>query len=414
LLPGIISVLLWMGVLVLAMGESALAFASRAKLEELLKQPWRRNRYLLFLERSGPARLACVVGRVACSAALLGILAAYGAHSGWALASRFAAGAAALGAAELLGRFLGKKWSTHVLVALLPPMQLAWHASWPVRHLSRTDAGTPPAQDEQVVDAAIEEIRVAIEDAESEGAIHSDEKSMIEGVLEFENVEVHEIMTPRTEIECIEVNTPLDEAVRIIGEFHHSRIPVYEEVRDRMTGVVHVKDLMRFAAASAEDVSLRDIARKPFFVPETKRALSLLREFKQRHVHIALILDEYGGVTGLITLEDIMEQIVGQLEEGFEAERIEERVRRLGPDAFDVDARLRVEEVNDLLEVSLPEDEDYDTVGGFVTASFARVPAKGEEMQYNGVLIRVLDSDERRVRRLLLKHRQPEGPQERQ
>ncbi|MBS3762133.1 MAG: HlyC/CorC family transporter, partial [Planctomycetes bacterium] len=260
-----------------------------------------------------------------------------------------------------------------------------------------------PERDEQVVDAALEEIRVAIEDAATEGAIEADEKDMIEGVLEFEDVEVHEIMTPRTEIECLEVNSPAEQVVLQVAEFHHSRIPVFEDVRDKIVGVLHVKDLLPLAAKNEKTgETVRDLMRKPFFVPETNRAMSLLRDFKQRHLQIAIILDEYGGVTGLVTLEDVMEQIVGELEEGFEAEKIEERVRPLGPGKVDVDGRLRVDDVNDMFNIDLPEDEDYDTIGGFVMARLASVPQQGEELRYNGVLLRVLECDERRVHRLLL------------
>jgi len=413
LLSGIFLALLCLVIVVLAMAESALTFASRAKLEDALQSAGARARYLRYLERAAAARPLCVVGRVAAVVGLAAILAGQPAGR-LAAATAWLAMGAVVAAMELGGRYVGKRWGTVVLIALLPALQGAWLLAAPLRLARRRRSARAPAEpDEQVVDAAMEEIRVAIEDAASEGAIKADEKQMIEGVLEFEDVEVHEIMTPRTEMECIEVGTALKDSVETIAGFHHSRIPVYEGVQDKVVGIVHLKDLLPLVVRpDAADRSLREVMREPLFVPETKRAVSLLRDFKQRRVQIAIILDEYGGVTGLVTLEDVMEQIVGELEEGSEAEGGEERIRKLGPGTLDVDARLNVSEVNDLLGVDLPEDEDYDTVGGFMMARFARVPEKGRELRHNGVLLRVLDSDERRVRRVLLQRIEPEQPED--
>lgn len=406
MLAGIIVAGLWIVILACAMAEAALAFASRAKLEETLESAARRDRYFRYLDRAGPAKVLCAAVRVAALAAMLGVIAARAPEGGYGLAGPMAVGAACAIAAELVGRLVGKRWTTVVLIAALPPLQVVRVLTLPLAPLRRkAAAGDANAPDEQVVDAAREEIRVAIEDAASEGAIRADEKDMIEGVLEFEDVEVHEIMTPRTEMECLDVNTSFEETMAAVAGFHHSRIPVYEGVRDKVVGVVRVKDLP--AAAAGDDASLRELMREPFFVPETKRAVSLLRDFKQRHVHIAIILDEYGGVTGLVTVEDVVEQIVGELEDNPEAATMEERVRTLGPDTVDIDARLRVDEVNDLFDVDLPEEEDYDTIGGFMMASFASVPQEGEELRYNGVLLRVLESDDRQVRRVLLQRLAP-------
>jgi len=319
-------------------------------------------------------------------------------------------GAVLAALAELVGRFVGKKWSTPVLIALLPPLQAASLLIWPLQLLAgKLRPGPIHAPDEEVIEAAKEEIRVALEDAASEGAIHVDEQEMIKGVLDFRDSEVHEIMTPRTEMECIEVETPMHEVIRIIQGLAHSRIPVIEGVRDRVVGIVHVKDLLPLAGSDqAQEHALRDIMRDPFFVPETKGVRSLLRDFRQQHAQIAIILDEYGGVTGLVTIEDIMEEIVGEIEDEFDREDHESRVREIGPGAIDIDARLPVDEANELLGIALPEDEGYDTVAGFVMERFASVPEKGQELRHDGVLIRVLERDNQRVRRVLLQKLEPE------
>ena len=415
MLAGIALVGLWLLVLVLAMGESATTFASRAKLEEALDQPARRDRYFRYLDASAAVTSVCILGRVAALGALIAIVAAR-VHpgNGVALASAAAVGIAFAALAELVGRLMGRKWSTGALVVLLPPLRAASLLFAPLSWLRRRlipENSSGPAED--VVDAAKEEIRVAIEDAATEGAIEIDEKEMIEGVLEFMDVEVHEIMTPRTDIECIELATPWDEIIQAVQNFNHSRIPVYERVRDKVVGIVHVRDLLPLATSSEPGrKTLGEVMREPLFVPETKRIGSMLHDFRQHHGHMAIIMDEYGGVTGLVTLEDVVEEITGEIEDEFDQEDLESRLRKVGPGAIDVDARMHVDEVNEALGVDLPEDDDYDTVGGFMMARFARVPLKGQELRHNGVLVRVLESDKRRVHRVLVQRLDGEGPDE--
>lgn len=411
MLPGVVLAALWLVVFFLAMAESALTYASRAKLEETIQRPATRNRYFRYLERSGPATAVCVLGRVVAVAAIVTILVTNAPRSGILVLAQAAIGAGLAIVAEMTGRFIGKKWSATTLLVLLPPLQPLSLLIEPLYLFTkRLRANSSGAPDEEVVDAAKEEIRVAVEDAASEGAIHTDEKEMIKGVLEFRDSEVHEIMTPRTEMECIEIETPMPEAIRAIQGLAHSRVPVIEGMRDKVAGIVHVKDLLPLTGSGgAQQTTLRDVMRAPFFVPETKGVRSLLRDFKQRHTQIAIILDEYGGVTGLVTIEDIMEEIVGEIEDEFDREGQENRVRIVGPGAIDVDARLPVDEVNALLDIALPEDEDYDTVAGFVVERFASVPQKGQELRHDGVLIRVLESDNQRVRRVLIRKLEPEA-----
>ncbi len=410
MLSGIAVVIIWSIVFVVAMAETSLNFASQAKLKEAIKEDGRlRDKFLNYYDRAPAARPYCIAIRViGISLLFLLILPRLPHGSGNSGLIYWAAPAIGAVCAELGGRYMGKRWATHSLLILLPVLQLFAFLT-PLR--KKKSNGTKDKKnvfsnipEEHVVDAAIEEIRVAIHDAAEEGAIHHDEREMIEGVLEFEDVEVHEIMTPRTEIECLNVN---DDEVTIkekLADFHHTRIPVYEDVRDKVIGILHVKDLVPDLVKEKEGTfQLRRLMQKPFFIPETKRAMSLLHDFKQRHLQIAVILDEYGGVTGMVTMEDIMEQIVGELEEGFEAEKIEDRIRMLGGGALDVDARLHVDEINRLLNVDLPEHEDYDTIGGFLMAQFAGVPQKDERLEYNNVLLKVLSSNDRRVHRVLVK-----------
>jgi len=233
---------------------------------------------------------------------------------------------------------------------------------------------------------------------------------MIEGILKFRNVDVAEIMTPRTEMECLEADTPLAEAVQTLEHLRHSRIPVYEDRVDRIVGIAYVKDLLAAAAREERDSApLREVAREPLFVPETKTVTSLLQQFRDDHVQIAIVLDEYGGVSGVVTVEDILEEIVGEIQDEYDQEDHENRTLRLPSGAVEIDGRVRVDEVNETFSLDLPEDESYDTVSGFVTARFARVPQAGEEFRTGGLLVRILQSDERRVRRVLIQRREKEA-----
>ena len=147
---------------------------------------------------------------------------------------------------------------------------------------------------------------------------------------------------------------------------------------------------------------MRELARQPFLVPETKSLDRLLQDFQQQHVQIAIVIDEYGGVSGLVTVEDIMEEIVGEIQDEYDAEDQENRVLVRPDGAVEVDARVRIDEANERFGFGIPQDGDYDTVGGYVTAHFARVPEQGEEFSEGGLLVKILQSDRRRVRRILL------------
>jgi putative hemolysin len=302
---------------------------------------------------------------------------------------------------------IGRRLAPQVLLVLLPP--LYW-LSWPLRALDRSPESEPDEPPEPaVVEAAKEEIRVAIEDGTIEGALGAEQKEMIEGILNFRDVDVGEIMTPRTDMECLEAALPLAEAVRSLSALRHSRIPVYEGSLDRITGIAYVKDLLTaLIEAPDEERLLRDVVREPLFVPETKTVRALLAQFQREHIQIAIVLDEYGGVAGLLTVEDIMEEIVGEIQDEYDQEDLERRLVRLPTGGFEVDARMHIDEVNELLGLDIPEHEDYDTLGGFVTAAMARVPAPGEEIRTDGILVRVLEGDARRVRRVLIERPAPD------
>ncbi len=264
--------------------------------------------------------------------------------------------------------------------------------------LIRRLAGVPLVDSEEAGAEQMEqEILTVVSEGEAHGAVDEEEKEMIESVMELDEMQVGQIMTPRTEIVSLPTTATLFEAKDLIAKEGHSRIPVCEESLDNVVGVLYAKDLLNFDRT--DDFDATRVMRKVPFVPETKPLRDLLREFRTNKVHIAIVLDEYGGTAGLVTIEDIVEELVGDIADEFEPPA-PETMRKIDDDTVELDARVHVKEINDELGVSLPEDESYDTIGGFVISTLGRIPAVNEELQHGNVRICVLDAEPRRVNRL--------------
>jgi putative hemolysin len=259
-----------------------------------------------------------------------------------------------------------------------------------------------------------EEVLSVVEEGRQEGRFDEAERDMIEAVVRFRETTVAQIMTPRTEMEAMELTNELGKVTAKIRSGGHSRIPVYEGTIDRVVGIFYVKDLMRWLAGDGSrggrTFNLRQILRPALFVPETKTVRELLGELLQKRVHIAIVADEFGGTAGLVTIEDIIEEVFGDIQDeyetpGGEVEDVE--VDSARGEAV-VDARAYIKDVNDELRalgIELPESEEYDTVGGFVTLTLGRIPPAGETFQHGMVEVRVLDAEPTRVTRVKLTHR---------
>jgi CBS domain containing-hemolysin-like protein len=258
-------------------------------------------------------------------------------------------------------------------------------------------------------DAAVltEEIRTVVDEGQREGLFESEAGKMISRVIEFQEADVADIMTPRTAMVCIESDSDLERARQLLLDEGHSRVPVIGKTTDDIVGMLYAKDLLKHLSVNpGEKVSLSDIARQPFYVPETMGIDSLLKTFKKEHVHLAIVLDEYGGVAGLVTMEDILEEIVGEIVDEYDAAVIEE-IRILSPGVSEVDARAHIDDVNDKLDIELPADRDFDTVGGFVFSLLGRIPAVGEQFQWEQLRFTVLEADNRKIVRLRIEAEHP-------
>jgi CBS domain containing-hemolysin-like protein len=202
----------------------------------------------------------------------------------------------------------------------------------------------------------------------------------------------------------IQLATPWDEAVEMIIDSGHTRVPVYDKTRDDIVGLLYSKDLLPELAKSPDEARqpLQDLLRKPLFVPETKPVDDLLQLFQKSRTHIAVVLDEYGGVSGLVTIEDVLEEIVGEIDDEYD-QKSEAEIRKIDDDTCEALGRAHVDQINALMDFDLPEEEEFDTIGGFVFAEFGRVPAAGESITWrDSVRVIVLEASRRRVNRVRL------------
>jgi len=256
----------------------------------------------------------------------------------------------------------------------------------------------PGSPEEKVSD----EISEVVSDLELQGTIEEEAADMIESVLEFQDRDVAEVMTPRTEMVSIDTNRTLSEAVKLMMEKGHSRIPVTRENRDNVVGILYVKDTLNMiTGGQQETVRISDIMREPLFVPEMKKIGDVLKEFQARKVHLAVVIDEYGGTAGLVTLEDILEEIVGEIQDEFDLDALPP-LRMVAPGRAEATGKARIDKINEALGVELPEEEEYDTVNGMVNWKLGRVPKKGERFSIAAVDFTVVDADARLVKRLML------------
>ena len=393
-----------------ALAHEALRSYSRLRLEEALQrrgQPDRLERLFAhqkaLLQTTQALRAASLVAMVV----LIEVWAlAYfvSALTAWLVGAGIAAVLAIVLGAVVPAAWAGCRAET-VLASTLPVLQAARVLFSPCRQvlsifsvLVRRLAGVPENQPPL---SNIEEELVSVADVgERQGALEEEQKDMIANVIKFKRSDASQIMTPRTDITSIDASASVDAGRRLIAESGFSRIPATNGNLDTIVGILYAKDLLNpDRAEGPAPQRVGDVMRKPLFVPETKRLDELLRDFQANQVHIAVVLDEYGGTAGLVTIEDVIEEIVGEIVDEYEPEPAEP-IRRVGRQAYQVEARVHIDELNEELDLDLPEHEDYETIGGFVLSRLGYIPKPGESLEQDGVTIAVLEADQRRILRL--------------
>lgn len=245
-----------------------------------------------------------------------------------------------------------------------------------------------------------DEVRQTISLAEQSDELTEEETERIEGVLDLDRISAGDVMKPRVDIVAVPSDMPLMDALDVVLREGHSRIPVYEESIDRIVGILYDKDLLRYIRENETNVSLTEVARQAIFVPESKHADDLLREFQRKKVHMAIVFDEYGGTAGLVTIEDILEEIVGEIQDEYDTE--EPLFEQIGDAEWIVDAMVRIEEVNEELGLHLQADNGTDTLGGFVFERLGEVPTAGECVQEDHIRLEIVDVDGRRIKKIRL------------
>ncbi|WP_321369905.1 hemolysin family protein [uncultured Desulfuromusa sp.] len=262
-------------------------------------------------------------------------------------------------------------------------------ASW-LKRLGRRLSYRPQANSE-------EELQELIDASEQQGIIDEEEGDMLQSILELDETIVREIMIPRTTMVCVDAEAPFSNVLKAILNSGHSRIPVYKNNIDNIIGLVYAKDLLRYWGRPIDTITLDEIMRPPYLVPESKKVSVLLKEFQKSCIHIAIVIDEYGGTSGLVTIEDLIEEIVGEIQDEYDRE--EEWLLEQPDGTLLVDGRLSIEEFEEYFDVEVAR-EKFDTVGGYVVEHHGRVPNVGERIKVGDFDMRVEQGDQRAIRQL--------------
>jgi CBS domain containing-hemolysin-like protein len=249
-----------------------------------------------------------------------------------------------------------------------------------------------------------EELKMLVSVGEEEGVLEEEEREMIHGIFEMGDMRVREVMVPRTDLVAIEVNEPVEKAVDLVTKHGHTRIPVYEGNLDHIVGVLYAKDLLR-AVVRGEQKTLREIARKPYFTPESNKVQDVLRDLRKNRVHMAIVVDEYGGTAGAVTIEDILEEIVGPIQDEYDIGE-EDEIQFISPNEVILDGRVSVDDVNELLKLEIAAD-DYDTIGGYVLNQLGAPPKVGATLKLGNGELRVEAVQGTRIKKVRIRSATP-------
>jgi len=290
---------------------------------------------------------------------------------------------------SILAKFLP---SFDLLDRLLTPLV------WPLDLMRRLTLRLTGLQEEGAATRIlVEDLRDVIEDNRHDATLPESGLELIENVMDFHDVDVAAVMTPRTEIEALDVTATTAALIELIATSGHSRIPIYEESVDAVIGWISARDVIRrVGAGTLAGSSLRELARPAKFVPETKKIPDLLEEFRQERFKLAIVLDEYGGTAGLVTLGDVLVELIGEIHDEYDQVE-DEAIRRVGPNLFEVPGAEHVSDVNETLGLLLPEEDDFETIAGFVLARLGRFPEVGASFLEGGIEFSVAEATDRRV-----------------
>ena len=299
---------------------------------------------------------------------------------------------------EILPKMIAIKYSKEYALKMYTPLKIMMFILSPIAQgfnaITSVVIKIIPFRKEKIFDSE-EELKILAELGEEEGTLQEEESDMIQSIFDFKEKTVGEIITPRVDIVSLKSDESIDKAMDIIGERQFSKIPIYIDTIDNIKGILYAKDIIPYLMGSRPNVNLQTLARQPFFVPETKPIDDLMEEFKLRKTSIAIVVDEWGGTEGLVTLEDVVEEVMGEIRDPYDQE--ESNVLKQPDGSFIVDGSITIYDLEEETDIEFPEDRDYDTLGGFILDILTDIPQTGEQVEFNDMVFTVQTVENNRI-----------------
>ena len=397
------------GSLFFSVNAIALQIFSRARLQEAFRAAGRENFVDNLVKHSEKLAWSCTLYRLICNMGILILLLVLFTtlrHGPLRTVDYLTAFAAAILIFSIFSLMIPHAWAKYAGEKILGLTYGILMSSaipvWPILYvfqlydnLVRRLTGAPEATPERQE----EEFLTELEMQKLKGVVDEEEQEMIENVLELSETTAGEIMTPRTDMAAVEASAGLQAILDTITLTGHSRVPVYENNIDNVIGFIYAKDLLTEVGKNPLDFRPQEKLRPAYFIPETKPLRELLHEFQDQKLHIAVVIDEYGGTAGIISIEDILEELVGEITDEYEKSR-PKYIKKIDPNTIEADAKTLIYDLNNQCGLSLPESEDYDTIGGFVLSQLGYVPQTGESFDYKNLKFIVVAAETRRIKRI--------------
>jgi len=299
---------------------------------------------------------------------------------------------------EILPKMIAIKYSKEYALKMYTPLKIMMFILSPIAQgfnaITNVVIKIIPFRKEKIFDSE-EELKILAELGEEEGTLQEEESDMIQSIFDFKEKTVGEIITPRVDIVSLKSDESIDKAMDIIGERQFSKIPIYKDTIDNIKGILYAKDIIPYLMGSRSNINLQSLARQPFFVPETKPIDDLMEEFKLRKTSIAIVVDEWGGTEGLVTLEDVVEEVMGEIRDPYDQE--ESNVLKQPDGSFIVDGSITIYDLEEDTNIEFPDDRDYDTLGGFILDILTDIPQTGEQVEFNDMVFTVQTVENNRI-----------------
>ena len=298
---------------------------------------------------------------------------------------------------EILPKVIALRNSEKLAEVFKLPIKILLFLFSPFVYLSNIIVKIPtliPMNEEKIFDSE-EELKILTEIGEKEGTLQEEESDIIQSIFDFKDKNVREIMMPRVDMVAIDSNSSIDDVMDLISEKQFSKVPVYKENIDNISGIIYAKDLLPYLTGSRPNIPIVKLARTPLFVPETKEIDELMKDFKHKKMNIAIVVDEWGGTSGLITLEDIVEEVLGEIQDPYDTD--ESLISKQKDSSMIIDAKITIYDLQEEIEIDFPEDREYDTLAGFILDSIGDIPKIEQSINYQGYEITVKSIDGNRI-----------------